>query len=149
MTVQVALTFPDFAAAQAFFVGLGTTAPTPPVPVEPEAAAPAPVAVEPVKAKPRRKPTPKVEPVTAPLDAAKGDELPASLAPEPADPEPAPPKVWTLEEVRAELQKVSAKFGIDAVREIVVGTGGIARISDVPADKYAAVVEAAIAKVSA
>lgn len=144
MTVQVALTFPDFAAAQAFFVGLGTTAPTPPVPVEPEAAAPAPVAVEPVKAKPGRKPAPKIEPVTTTLDVAKGDELPASLAPEPV-----PPKVWTLEEVRAELQKVSAKFGIDAVREIVVGTGGTARISDVPADKYAAVVEAAIAKVSA
>ncbi len=155
MTVHVALNFPDFAAAQAWFARLGTAVPQPiveapaaPLPVAPEVA---PV-VEPPKAKPGRKPKADAapEPTVAPLDVAKGDPLPASVGAAPTPPDASqPPKVWTLDEVRAELQKVSAKFGIDAVREIVVGVGGTARISDVPADKYAAVVAAAIAKVAA
>jgi hypothetical protein len=171
MSVQVALTFPDFAAAQAFFAGLGTSttvvrghsslfeaAPAPVVAETAPAAAPVEPAKPPKAAKPPKK-APAAEPV-APLDVAKGDELPAAMQAPAADPlevpafldrrtEAAPAKVWTIEAVREELQKVSAKHGIDAVRAIVVEFGGTNRISEVPEAKYAAVAEAAIAKVAA
>jgi hypothetical protein len=166
MSVQVALTFPDFAAAQAFFAGaalqpkaeaVAYAEPAAPV-VEPApAAAPVEPAKPPKAAKPPKK-APAAEPV-APLDVAKGDELPAAMQAS-VDPlevpafldrrtEAAPAKVWTIEAVREELQKVSAKHGIDAVRAIVVEFGGTNRISEVPEAKYAAVAEAAIAKVAA
>ncbi len=158
MSVQVALTFPDFAAAQAFFAGaalqpkataVAYAEPAPPVDPAP-AAAPVEPAKPPKAAKPPKK-AQAAEPV-APLDVAKGDELPAAMqAPAAAavDPLEVPAKAWTIEAVREELQKVSAKHGIDAVRAIVVEHGGTNRISEVPEAKYAAVAEAAIAKVAA
>jgi hypothetical protein len=156
MSVQVALTFPDFAAAQAFFAGaalqpkataVAYAEPAPPVAEPAPAAAPVQPAKPPKAAKPPKK-AQAAEPV-APLDVAKGDELPAAMQAPAADPLEVPAKVWTIEAVREELQKVSAKHGIDAVRAIVVEHGGTNRISEVPEAKYAAVAEAAIAKVAA
>jgi hypothetical protein len=158
MSVQVALTFPDFAAAQAFFAGaalqpkataVAYVEPAPAAPVVEPAPAVAPVeAAKPPKAAKAPKKAQAAEPV-APLDVAKGDELPAAMQAPAADPLEVPAKAWTIEAVREELQKVSAKHGIDAVRAIVVEHGGTNRISEVPEAKYAAVAEAAIAKVAA
>ena len=163
MTIQVALTFPDFAAAQAFFAGAALTPKAEAVTlVETKPA----VTVEPATetrpaAKPGRKPkASEPAPTVAPLDVAKGDELPASMKAddplevpafldrrEPAA-EAAPAKLWTEEEVRGVLKDVSAKHGLDAVRQLLVDNCGKSRISEVPATDYAKLVEAAQKKVA-
>jgi len=186
MSVQVALTFPDFAAAQAFFASMEqqssieVTGPKPGTyTVLPAGATPtsAPVA-ETGPRKPGRKknaepspaPAPAAEAAPAapvpPLDVAKGDPLPANMQPEkpaessvdplevPAflkreDPNAPPAKVWTEDEVRDVLKAVSAKHGLDAVRQLLVEVCGKSRISEVPATDYAKLAEAANKKVAA
>lgn len=173
MSVQVSLNFSDFNAARDFFASVGAAAPIisqdvkPVAAVQPTEVSPS-VAVPPAEAKKGRKPKPEAAPALAapvpPLDVKNGDPLPANMQPEPTaapvDPlevpafldrrEPKPVltpeeavKTWTIDEVRDELRKVSEKHGIDAVREIVVSAGGTSRISEVPAEKFKAVVEAA------
>lgn len=173
MSVQVSLNFSDFNAARDFFASVRAAAPIvsqdvkPVAAVQPTEVSP-PVAAPPAEAKKSRKPRPEAAPAPAapvpPLDVKSGDPLPANMQPEPAatkvDPlevpafldrrEPKPlltpeeaVKVWTIDEVREELRKVSEKHGIDAVRDIVATAGGTLRISEVPAEKFKAVVEAA------
>lgn len=170
--IQVSLTFNSTADLMAFFAGAARE----PSPVKVEAVA-SPVVVPPatipadIGTKPRKpyrgektssmKPGPVVpagtppvqvetttaavvEPKTAadpvpPLDVAKGDPLPENMA--------AP--TYTENEVRDHLKKVSEKFGILEVSKMLNDIAGKARISEVPADKYAALVDAAKAKVAA
>ncbi len=72
---------------------------------------------------------------TADAAAASADDFPPSedLS------APAPEMKLTLDDVRAELLKVNEKFGMDAAKAIVTGTGGKEKISDVEPEKYAAI----------
>jgi len=175
MTIQVALTFPDFAAAQAFFNGAAmqpkaeavTYAETKPAPGTITVVDPAPAVETKPAAKPGRKPkasepAPAPAATVPPLDVAKGDPLPASMQAEPSvdplevpaflkreDPNAPPAKVWTEDEVRDVLKAVSAKHGLDAVRQLLVDVCGKSRISEVPAADYAKLAEAANKKVAA
>jgi hypothetical protein len=78
----------------------------------------------------------------APLDVAKGDELPPAMQ---ADPEPAPaaepPKTYTLDDAKNAMKAFSEKYGIDALRAKLVETVGAARISDVPPEKYGTLID--------
>lgn len=79
--------------------------------------------------------------VTLPLDVANGDPLPESMGPAPA-PEPEEPKSYTADEVKELMKQFSAKFGIDALRTAMSSATGFMRFSEVPADKYPALVSA-------
>lgn len=180
MTIQVALTFPDFAAAQAFFNGaamqpkadtaaiVDNTKPAPgTITVLPEGAqivADAKPAAKPGRKPKASEPAPAPAASVPPLDVKNGDPLPASMQAESTvDPldvpafldrrepaaEAAPPKVWTEEEVRSVLKDVSAKHGLDAVRQLLVDNCGKSRISEVPATDYAKLAEAAQKKIAA
>lgn len=166
MSVSIQLQFADFDAAAAFFASkTNISGPSPTeIVAAPVAASPAPVAaVEKPKGGKKAKAPETAAPAATvpPLDVKNGDPLPPSMQPpatsavDPLEvPEflvrkaETPAKVYTIEEVREELKKVSEKHGIDAIRAIVVEVGGTSRISEVPAEKYAAVVEAAQKKLS-
>ncbi len=80
----------------------------------------------------------------APLDVEKGDELPPAMQAEP-EPTPAPvvepPKTYTLDDAKNAMKAFSEKYGIDALRAKLVETVGAARVSDVPPEKYGALID--------
>ena len=174
MSVQVALTFPDFAAAQAFFAGaalnpkpeaVAHVEPAPAATVDPSFASAPPVVEAKPAGKPGRKPkasepaptAAQGTPTVPPLDVKNGDPLPASMQAEKSaessvDPLEVPAflkKAWTEDEVREVLKTVSAKHGLDAVRQLLVEVTGKSSISEVPAPDYLKLAEAANARVAA
>lgn len=71
-------------------------------------------------------------------------------APAPAS-APAAPKAptRTQEEMVAALEEVKDKISLDAAKKIISEVGGVDKRKDIPADKYAAVYDAAKAAVEA
>lgn len=68
-----------------------------------------------------------------------------------AAPAPAAPKApaRTQEEMVAALEEVKDKINLDAAKEIISQVGGVDKRKDIPADKYAAVYDAAKAALEA
>lgn len=68
-----------------------------------------------------------------------------------AAPAPAAPKApaRTQEEMVAALEEVKDKISLDAAKKIITEVGGVEKRKDIPADKYAAVYDAAKAAVEA
>ena len=74
--------------------------------------------------------------------ASRAASTPAAAAPEPTAPATtateSPSKPITLEEVRAKLAPISQAGKAAAVRDLIKRVGGSDKLSEVPAEKYAA-----------
>lgn len=126
--------FATFAEAQQAMALLAGTAPAPEVVAPPT---PAPKA-EKAKAVPAPKPAPAAEPEKAP-SASTGPA--AGTATETTA---SPSKAVTLEEVRAKLAALSQAGKAPGVKALIADAG-FAKLTDIPADQYPAILEKAAA----
>lgn len=102
------------------------------------AASPAPAEVAPPKPAKAAKPAP---------TPTVSETATATPAPEPVQPEPAaasPSKGITLEEVRAKLAALSQAGKAPGVKALIAGAG-FTKLTDIPADQYANLLEKAAA----
>lgn len=134
--ITVTLTFENEAALMAHFAA-ATGKATPPAPAP--APAPEKEKVKPApKAEKAEKPAPAATP-SAPADSEQAAST-AGVKEEPAA-EPSAKPV-TLEDVRATLAKISQAGKADKVRGLIESLG-VAKLTDVPADKYGELLEKA------
>lgn len=83
----------------------------------------------------------------APATEKKGPGRPKKEAAEAAAPAASAKPTVTQEQMVAALEEVKDKISLDAAKKIINDVGGVDKRKDIPADKYAAVYEAAKAAV--
>lgn len=95
----------------------------------------------PVAEAPAPKPVKAAKPAPTPTVSATATPVPE---PAPAEPAAASPSKVTLEEVRAKLAALS-QSGKTAEVKAIITAAGVTKLTDIPADKYAEVLEKAAA----